>query len=174
MACNNTTPWTLGCRDNLGGIQLAYLRNFSAGTTYTYDATGIITGTSANALASSWYTIEQVQETGGFNAGDGQHSVTNGTNFYQVTVDLAFHKYQASVRNIVYTLAQTETEVIILDQNGKYFLAGEQNGCNLVSSDSNVGKAFGDMNGSVIQLLANEPWQAREVDSTFISTLTIV
>ncbi len=167
--CLISAGYSLGCRDNLGGLQKAYIRNWSASTTYTYDSNGQITG----GTAGSFYTIEQRNETAEFTQ-EGQHSLENGTNFWNQNVNLVFHKYQASIRNLVYVLAQTEVEIIVLDQNGNYFLVGEQNGANLISSAPSVGKAFGDMNGATIGFQAKEPSPARQVSSAFISTLTLV
>jgi len=171
MACLINTGYALGCRDNLGGIQKIYLRNFSASTVYSYDSTGVITG--ATNSGSSFYTIEQRTETGEFNQ-NGQHSLENGTNFWNQNVNLVFHKYQASLRDLLYVLAQKEMTILIQDQNGKWFLIGEQNGGNLISSAANVGKAYGDMNGVTVGLQAKEPTPAREATQTYIDSLTIV
>jgi len=62
----------------------------------------------------------------------------------------------------------------VLDQNGQYYLVGEQNGANLTASNSNVGKAYGDMNGATVTFLAKEPKPAAQMSSTFFATLTIV
>lgn len=169
MACLLTTGYSLGCRDNLGGIQKVYIRNWSASTTWTYDSNGQITG--GTNTGTSFYTVEQRNETAEFTQ-EGQHSLENGTNFWNQNVNLMFHKYQASIRNLVYVLAQTEVEIIVLDQNGNYFLVGEQNGANLISSAPTVGKAFGDLNGASVGFQAKEPTPARQMTSTFISTLT--
>jgi hypothetical protein len=168
MACLYTTGSSLGCMDNLGGLQKVYIRNWSASTTYNTQSDGQITGTTTTG---TWYTVEQRQETGEFTQ-EGQHNVQNGTNFWNQNVNLTLHKYQASLRNLIYTMAQTETEIIVLDQNGNYFLVGEQNGANLVSSAPSVGKAFGDLNGVTIGFQAKEPTPARQMTSTFISTQT--
>lgn len=169
MACLYTGGYSLGCRDNLGGIQKVYIRNWSASTTYTYDANGQVTGGTNTGV--TWYTVEQRNETAEFNQ-EGQHNLENGTNFWNQNVNLVFHKYQASIRNLVYTMAQTETEIIVLDQNGNYFLVGEQNGANLIASGPATGKAFGDLNGATAGFQAKEPTPARQVSSTFISALT--
>jgi hypothetical protein len=171
MACLLNTGYSLGCRDNIGGIQKVYVRNWSASTTWSYDSNGQITG--GTNTSTSWYTLEQRNETAEFKQ-EGQHSLENGTNFWQQNVNLVFHKYQASIRNLVYVMAQTEMELIILDQNGNYFLVGEQNGANLIASAPSVGKAFGDLNGSTVGFQAKEPSPSRQLGSTFISTLTFV
>ena len=171
MACLLSTGYSLGCRDNLGGIQAVYLQNWSGTTTWSYSTDGTITGSTSGSL--TWYTVEQRNETASFNQ-EGQHSLENGTNFWNQNVDLVFHKYQASIRNLVYILAQTEVNIIVKDQNGAYFLVGEQNGANLSASAPSTGKAFGDLNGATISFQAKEPWPARELSSTLFATYTLV
>ena len=171
MSCVYNSGYSLGCRDNLGGLQKVYIRSYSASTTYSYDSNGVITG--GTNTASPFYTIEQRTETAEF-IQEGQHNLENGTNFWNQNVNLTFHKYQASLRNLVYSLALSEVDVIVLDQNGKYFLVGEQNGANLISSGPNTGKAYGDLNGATVGLQAKEPTPAREIDSTFFATLSLV
>lgn len=170
MACLLTNGYALGCKDNTGGIKTFYIGNFSAITTYTYDANGIITG---GTSAPTFYTIEQRNEVGEFTQ-EGQHSVENGTNFWNQNIMGTLYKYQASIRNLLYTIAQTQVQVIVLDQNGNYFLVGEQNGGDLVASTGNAGKAYGDLNGSTFTILAKEPSPARQIGSTYFGTLTIV
>lgn len=168
--CLFTAGYSLGCKDNTGGIQKFYIANFSAVTSYTYDSTGQITGGTA---VPTWYTFEQRNEVGEFNQ-EGAHSVENGTNFWNQTSVLTLYKNQASIRNLLYTMAQTQLQIIVLDQNGNYFMVGEQNGADMTASSASAGKAFGDLNGSKITLLAKEPSPARQLTSTYFSSLTIV
>lgn len=170
MACNITEGWVLGCRDNTGGIQRVLIKTFGASQSYSYDTDGIITGAS---YSETFYEFEQTSEAAEF-IQEGQHSIENGTNFWQQTVNLVFHKYQASLRDLIYVLAQQEVIILVQDQNGKWFLIGEQNGANLTASTGNVGKAYGDMNGATVTLLAKEPSPAREVSTTYIASRTIV
>lgn len=174
MACIINTGYSIGCRDNIGGIEEVYIRAFSGATTYSYDVNGVITGSSSGATASPYYRVTQRQETAEFIPGAGQHSIENGTNYWEQTVSLAFTKYQANVRNLVYQQALTELEIIVKTQNGNYFLVGEQNGANLTASNANVGKAFGDMNGATVTFTAKEPKPAAEMSSTYFNTLTII
>jgi hypothetical protein len=172
MACILNTGYSLGCRDNIGGIQKAYIRNWSAGTEYTYNSAGDITGATGSYSAQTWYTFEVRPETGMFDPGQGNHSLENGTNFWAQQLDLSLHKYQSSVRTLLYALAQTEMEILVLTQNGQYILMGEQNGANLTASKASVGKAYGDMNGTTLTMLAKEPQPARIVDTTLATSFT--
>jgi hypothetical protein len=173
MSCIINSGYALDCRDNIGGVQAVYIRTYSASTTYSYNASGVITG-STSPTGGTFYKIAQRQETAEFIPGAGQHSLENGTNFWEQTVNLSFTKYQASLRDLVYNLALAEVEIIVLTQNGNYFLVGEQNGANLTASNLGVGKAFGDMNGATATFTAKEPKPAVEMSSTFFNSLTIV
>lgn len=169
MACLLTAGYPIGCRDSIGGVQRVLIKSFDKAQTYTYDVSGaILTG----VLPETYYEIFQQSEVAEFTQ-EGQHSIENGTNFWNQNVNLTFHKYQASLRDFIYILAQKEVNVLIQDQNGKWFLVGEQNGANLMTSSANVGKAYGDLNGSVIGLTAKEPTPAREATAAYIATLTI-
>lgn len=170
MSCILANGYALGCKDNTGGVQKFFIGNFSATTVYSEDSTGVITG---GTVVPTFYTFEQRNEVGEFTQ-EGQHSVENGTNFWNQTCNLTLYKYQASIRNLLFTMAQTQLQVIVLDQNGKYFLIGEQNGADMTSSTGSAGKAYGDLNGSTFTLLAKEPSPAREISSTYFASLTIV
>ena len=172
MACILNNGYALSCRDNIGGIQRAYIRNWSASTVYTANSGGTITG--GTNTGASWYTFEVRPETGMFDPGQGNHSLENGTNFWAQQLDLVMHKYQASIRTLLYALAQTEMEIIVLDQNNNYYLMGEQNGANLTASKASVGSKYGDMNGVTLTMIAKEPQAAALVSSTFVSTLIFV
>ena len=171
MACLYSDGWSLAdnCLDNIGGIREFLVGNFSGSTTYEYDADGVITG---GTNQPTYYTVEQRRETGSFTQSHALN-IQNGTNVYTQTAAMTFHKYQASVRDLVYTMAQTETSIIVLTQEGRYILLGEENGMNAISSEGGSGQAYEDMNGMMVTFEGKEKTPAREVSSTFISTLTI-
>lgn len=169
MACIVNEGYAIGCRDNTGGVQRVLIKSFDPAQTYTYNTDGaVLTG----VTSETFYEFFQTSEAAEFTQ-EGQHSVENGTNFWNQNVNLVFHKYQADLRNSIYVLAQKEVTILVQDQNGKWFLIGEQNGANLVSSTANVGKAYGDMNGATVGFLAKEPTPAREATAAYIATLTI-
>ncbi len=177
--CPYTSTYSLGCRDNIAGVQKVYLRAYSASTTYTYDAStgstaGTITGSTASNAGCPWYSIEQRMETSNFLPGTGTHSLENGTNFWTQQLDLTFTKYQASLRTLVYSLALSELDVIVYTQNGDYIQMGEVNGANLTASVASVGKAFGDLNGATTTLTAKEPTPARPCSAAYITAQTFL
>jgi hypothetical protein len=169
MACILNSGYALGCKDNTGGIQEIYIANFSGSATYGLDADNIITSTNSSA---SFYTFEQRNENAEFTS-EGQHSVENGTNFWIQTANLIFHKNEADVRNTLLLLAKSSLSAIVLDQNGKYWLMGKQNGVELVGSSTSFGKAYGDLNGVTISIEAREPEPAHEMSSAAFAALTV-
>lgn len=170
MSCIINTGYPLGCRDNIGGVQRVLVKTFNRAQTYTYNLSGeILTG----STTETFYEIQQSSEVADFKQ-DGQHSVENGTNFWNQTVSLVFHKYQSSLRDFIYILAQQEVVFLIQDQNGTWVLVGEQNGANLTASTANAGKMYGDMNGSTVTLIGKEPKPAVVATPAYITTLTII
>jgi|SRR3989304_659394 len=170
MSCIFTTGYSLGCKDNLGGVQEFYIGNFSADTSFLVGADNIITG---GTSVPTFYTFEQRAEVGSFDQ-KGNHSIENGTNFWTQTATLTLYKNQASIRDLLLILAQSRLQVIILDQNGKYWMMGEQNATDLTDSSIGSGKEYGSLNGSVFTLTAKEPSPAKEISATYFATLSIV
>ena len=169
MSCIINSGYTLGCKDSLGGIQEAYVASFSGATSFTYDVDDVITGVTS---ANDFYTYEQRNEQGEF-VQAGNHSVENGSNFWEQTVSLIFTKNDAALRNSLKLLAQSTLLVIVLDQNGTYWVVGEQNGADLTASSASAGKAYGDLNGTTISVTGKEPNTAREISAAAFATLTV-
>lgn len=177
-SCLLNAGYALGCKDNTGGIQKVFIANYSSLTTYTLDSNNIITAVAGEALTSdpagdmTFYTFEQRNENAEFTS-EGQHSTENGTNFWIQTVNLIFHKNQAAIRNTLLLLAKASLVVIVLDQNGLYWVIGKQNGAELITSTSSFGKAYGDLNGVTVSIEGKEPEPANEMNSTAFATLTV-
>jgi len=170
MACIINAGYSLGCKDNTGGIQEAYIGNFSSSAVYTLDADNIISGSVVSG--GDYYTFEQRNENAEYNQ-EGQHSVENGTNFWVQTLNLVFHKNEAAIRNTLLLLAKSSLSVIVKDQNGTYWLLGKQNGCELVSSAASFGKGYGDLNGITISIEGREPEPAHQLSAGTFATLTV-
>tara|TARA_B110000285_G_scaffold96546_1_gene110198 strand:+ start:1216 stop:1728 length:513 start_codon:yes stop_codon:yes gene_type:complete len=169
MSCILANGIALGCKDSLGGIKEVYIGSTNATTVFTYDADDVITGATA---APNFFTFEQRNEQGEF-VQTGQHSVENGTNFWEQSVSLIFTKNDAEDRNTLMLLAQSTLMIIVLDQNGKYWVVGESNGADLTASTQSAGKAYGDLNGTTVSFMGKESSPAREMDSVTFATLTV-
>jgi len=169
MSCLINNGYALGCKDSLGGVQEVYIGSFSGGTSFSYDANDVITGVTG---ANTFFTFEQRQEQAEF-VQTGQHSIENGTNFWEQVVSLIFTKNTADLRNTLKLLSQSTLFIIVKDQNGKYWFVGEQNGTDLTASTASAGKAFGDLNGVTVSFTAKEPYPAREISAAAFGTLPV-
>ena len=166
MACLLTAGYTLGCRDNIGGIQEVYIGEYN-GESLTYVFTSgsdPVIGTFSGATVS-FYGFEQEIETGSYTE-NGVFSTENGTGFYEQTLSITLHKLEASLRNKLMILGQGKWRIIIKDQRGKYWLMGYQNPVRVSASTPGLGKAYGDLNGAVVTFMGKEPAIAYEVSST--------
>jgi hypothetical protein len=170
MSCLINNGYSLGCKDSLGGVSQVYLSSFSGATSFTYDADDVITGVTN---ANTFYTFEQRQEQAEF-VQTGNHSIENGTNFWEQVVSLIFTKNTADLRNTLKLLSQSTLFVIVKDQNGTYWWIGEQNGADLTASTASAGKAFGDLNGVTVSITAKEPYPARELSAAAFGTLAVI
>jgi len=150
---------SLGCKDSLGGIKEAYIATFNGNEVYTIDTDDVITDITGT---EDFFTFEQRNEQGEFTQ-TGNHSVENGSNFWEQVVNLIFTKNDAEKRNILKVLAQAPLLVIVKDQNNTYWVVGETNAADLTASSASVGKAYGDLNGTTISITGKEPYPAREI-----------
>ena len=169
MSCILANGIALGCKDSLGGIKEVYIGSTNSTTVFTYDADDVIDSATA---APNFFTFEQRNEQGEF-VQTGQHSVENGTNFWEQSVSLIFTKNDAEDRNTLMLLAQSTLMIIVLDQNGKYWVVGESNGADLTASTQSAGKAYGDLNGTTVSFMGKESGPAREMDAATFLSLTV-
>ena len=169
MSCILDNGISLGCKDSLGGIKEAYIASFNGNEAYTLDADGIIT---AMTGTEDFFTFEQRNEQGEF-VQTGNHSVENGTNFWEQVVSLIFTKNDATDRNTLKVLAQSTLLVIVKDQNDAYWLVGKTNGADLTASSQSAGKAYGDLNGTTISITGKEAEPAFIVSDAAFATLPV-
>ena len=169
MSCILANGIALGCKDSLGGIKEVYIGSTNATTVFTYDVNDVITGATA---APNFFKFEQRNEQGEF-VQTGNHSVENGTNFWEQSVSLIFTKNSAEDRNTLMLLAQSTLMIIVLDQNNKYWVVGQENGADLTASTQSAGKGYSDLNGTTVSFTAKESAPAREMDASTFATLTV-
>ena len=180
MSCSLlTSGWPKGCKDNAGGLKRILLANKDEVLAFTEDTTGSLPVPSGeitditmiagamfyefvpNKMSSNW--VENIQA-----------NAQNGTIGYEQVLTMIFAKNEAAARNRVVLLGQGEVYAIVEDYNGKYFLLGEFNGCELTGGSSSSGTALSDLNGWTLTLTAMEPEPAKEVTAAAIATLDIV
>lgn len=171
MSCLYNSGYSLAnnCFDAVGGVSAFFIGNFSAGTSYSYDATGTITGITS---APTFYKIEQRREQGIWN--DPHTQSEDGTNVWKPSATMTFLKVQASNRDLVKTMSQTTSSIIVLTNSGEYIILGEENGMTTPSIEGAGGQKFEDFQGYKINFEGKERNPARIISATAFGTLTVV
>lgn len=171
--CDITSGFTLGCRDNSGGIKNLYILSGSVDT-ITDASEGLINGISGSG---EFFKFELFRQTSDF-----VETITstpeNGTIFYEQAVNAIFFKLQSSTRNQMRVLAKNPNLKIIVETNngsedgvGKFFYLGEENGLQLTGGTGATGTAFGDLNGYTLNFVGQEPEPASEVSGSDLTAV---
>ena len=156
MSCSLTTGYALGCRDAVGGIKTIFVQTLNATGSVNTNGSGLVTGFTPTSVSGSWFEYDLTKATSSMtetlNA-----STENGTLFYTPEVTFTINKLQTSVRNELRLLARNRLLVIVLDNNGRYWLLGAANGLEASAGTAGTGTAFGDRSGYEMTLTGMEP-----------------
>jgi hypothetical protein len=172
--CDITSGFTLGCRDNTGGIANLYI--LSGSITSVVDASeGLIETISGSG---EFFKFELFRQTSDFTEAI-TSTPENGTVFYEQTLNAVFFKLQSSTRNQVKVLAQNPNLKVVVETNngtvdgvGRYWLLGEDRGMQLLSGTGATGTAFGDLNGYSLTFTGQEPNPASEISGSLAGALS--
>jgi hypothetical protein len=169
--CDITSGFTLGCRDNTGGIRNLYILSGSV-TSLTGEDVGLITDITGDGV---FYKFELFRQTSDYSEAISS-TPENGTVFYEQTVNAVFFKLQSATRNQVRVLAKNPNLKVIVETNngsvdgvGKFFYLGQENGLQLLSGTGATGTAFGDLNGYNLTFTGQEPEPAAEISGSDLS-----
>ena len=174
MSCDIISGFTLGCRDNTGGIKSVYI--LSGSVSSVVDASeGLINAVSGSG---TFYNFELFRQTSDYSE---EVAVVpeNGTVVYNQTANLSFFKLQTSLRNQVKVLAQNPTIRMIVETNNsddtsKYIYVGEEYGMQLLSGTGATGTAFSDKNGYSLTFTGVEPLPASFISASNATELAAV
>ena len=174
--CDITSGFTLGCRDNTGGIANLYI--LSGSITSVADASeGLISGITGSG---EFFKFELFRQTSDFTEAI-TSTPENGTVFYEQTLNAVFFKLQSSTRNQVKVLAQNPNLKIIVETNngtvdgvGRYWLLGEDRGMQLLSGTAATGVEFGSLNGYSLTFTGQEPNPASEISGSLADALSSI
>jgi hypothetical protein len=100
-------------------------------------------------------------------------STENGTLFYTPEVTFTINKLQTFVRNELRLLARNRLLVIVLDNNGRYWLLGAANGLEASAGTAGTGTAFGDRSGYEMTLTGMEPEPMLNIAAATFTALTV-
>lgn len=168
MACSLTSGISLQCRDNIGGIDAIYI--LSGSVTSITDSAGAI----SNITGTGTFFKLNLQRGVGDYTETPTPSLENGTVHYVQTINVAFPKLDASLRNQVKVLAQSPDLKIVVqtsngadDNVGKFFYVGRYRGATLTGGAATTGAAFSDANQYALTFEANgEPYPSEEITTT--------
>lgn len=171
MACNQISGITYNCLSNTGGVRKIYITNFENVTGTT--ANGIGTLTDINMATGTYFQEFMFNRDTSTIEEDATINLENGTTFYTQTVSLVIPRREAAKRDKLLVLAngQPKLSVIVLDQNGLYWLCGLENGCYLTANKNGAGTKKTDANHYTLTITGEEPQLAPEVDASVISTI---
>jgi len=165
--CDITSGFTLGCRDNTGGLKNIYILSGSIDS--TSGTTGLIDTITGDGVL---YKFELTRQTGDFTEAINAN-VENGTIFYEQTVNAPFHKLQSATRNQVRVLAKNPDIKMVVETNngsedgvGTFFLLGQTRGLSLSGGQGQSGTGFGDLNGYTLTFSGQEPEPASELSGS--------
>ena len=169
MSCVISSGYTLGCRDSVGGIEWLAIANYDTGTVFTLGTCSIIT---AMSPTYSFYQFEQYTEQASATQ-EGAYDNITGTNHTVQNIQVTFEKMDACTRDQFLALTQARVRIIILTQNGRYFLFGKKNGGRASASTSGPGQNMNDLAGFQLTFEFKEPEPAHEVDSTLVTQVLV-
>lgn len=150
MPCAITGGYTIDCREAVGGIEAIYLIENSAlydasGNSRVTEASGTVTAMT-KASGKRFYKIEVPRGTASSsNALTG--SQENGTVFFTHQVVFPINSRNATVRNMISTLAKNRVTIVTKEMDGTYRMFGKEFGLFLDTTEAGSGTAAGDRNG---------------------------
>mgnify|MGYP006265061261 CR=1 FL=1 len=174
-SCAITGGYAIECRDSVGGVEVIYLIENSA----LYDASGnsrVTTDGSGTVLTLSKNTGKrfwkfEVPRGTAMTANGITASQENGTLFYTHQVEFPINKRDATIRNIVTTLAKNRLTFVVKEGDGNYKLFGKEFGLFLDTSEGGSGTKLEDRNGYMLKFSSQEREDFLIVPSAIAATL---
>jgi len=168
LDCALTQGFNLDCRDALGGLKEVYIIELANVTAIT-EASGVVTAIT-KATGKRFWKYSLIKETS-----NAEETITgsepNGTIYYAQQVQIILNKKQASVRNEILLLAQNRLIIVGVENTGKAWLYGRENGLMLNSGTASSGTAWADRNGYTLPFTGAEKQLAPEVQSSLLTSL---
>lgn len=174
MACAITSGYEIECRESVGGVETVYLIENSA----LYDASGNSRVTSASGTvtaitkdtAKRFWKFEVPRATASTSNGI-TSSQENGTFFFTHQVVFPVNQRNASMRNIVTTLAKNRCTFVTKEGDGLFKMFGVEFGLTLDNSEGSSGIALADRNGYMLTFSSQEREDFLIVPANIAATL---
>jgi hypothetical protein len=169
MACELSIGMTLDCKDGLGGIKKIVLVDKTEVTSFTLDASEVVTAINGPA-SGDLYTYELPTQTGSFEETI-NFNRDNGTVFYTQTVNVMLQKLSSAKRLELQNVAQARVIVFVEDTNGNWWAVGYEYGADLSTATAATGTVLGDMNGFTLAFTHETAKRAYKLSGAPLSIL---
>jgi len=153
MACDLISGRVEPCKDSVGGLKNLYFVNYGDLGAITYDATNtdVIDAVAGSPNAYKY----EVKGASSFTQNI-QSSRDAGTTVFEQVVEVTLKKLSVSDHMELKMLAFGRPNVIIEDNNGNFFLAGLEHGCDVTGGTIVTGSAMADLSGYTLTLTGME------------------
>jgi hypothetical protein len=153
MACDLISGRVEPCKDSVGGLKNLYFVNYGDLGAITYDATNtdVIDAVAGNPDAFKY----EIKGASSFTQNI-QSSRDTGTTVFEQVIEVTLKKLSVSDHMELKMLAFGRPNVIIEDNNGNYFLAGLEHGCDVTGGTIVTGSAMSDLSGYTLTLTGME------------------
>ena len=157
--CVISSGYAIECRDSVGGVETIWLIENSAlydasGVSRVISASGVVTALGKNTGKRFWkFEIPRATASTGNGITSSQE---NGTFFYTHQVVFPINQRNATVRNIVTTLAKNRCTFVTKEGDGLYRMFGKEFGLTLDNTEGSSGTALADRNGYMLTFSSQE------------------
>jgi len=154
MACDLLTAGRVEpCKDSVGGLKNLYFVNYGDIATVEYDDTNtdvidLVTGT------PDAYKYE-IKGASSFTQ-NVQSSRDTGTTAFEQVIEVTLKKLTIADHKELKMLIFGRPHVIVEDNNGNFFLAGLEHGCDVTGGTIVTGTAMSDLSGYTLTLTGME------------------
>jgi len=163
MACDLSNGRLEVCKDSVGGLKNVYFVNYGDMGAITYDVTDTdVIDTVAGTPDAYKYELKGASTfTQNINS-----SRDAGTTFFEQVLELTFKKLTVKDHKELKLMAYGRPNVIVEDNNGNFFLAGLEHGCDVTGGTIVTGGAMGDLSGYTLTLTGMEKVPANFLGDT--------
>jgi hypothetical protein len=163
MACTINKGRLEPCKDSVGGLQAVYFIDYGTlgSVDYTTDSDEI------SALNGSPVGFKYVLKGTSSLETTITSSRENGTTFYDQVITLTFKKLSPQTHDELALIAVARPHVVVEDNNGNFFMAGLEFGCDVNGGTVVTGAAMGDLSGYTLTLQGMEKKPANFLSGGF-------
>lgn len=163
MACDISRGRLEPCKDSVGGINAVYFVNNGDLGAITYDATNTDAIDSVAGTPSAYKFDVRGASTYTENVTSSREA---GTTYFEQVLELQLNKLTKEDHKTIKLLSFGFPHIIIEDNNGNFFLAGLEYGCDVTGGTVVTGGAMADQSGYTLTFTGMEKVPANFIDDT--------